>query len=54
MLLKAVKKWNLSIKDSFFVGDSISDYKAAKKIGLRFYYKDKDFFDKQIKKIIGK
>ncbi len=54
MLLKAVKKWNLSIKDSFFVGDSISDYKAAKKIGLRFYYKDKDFFDKQIKKIIGR
>ena len=54
MILKAIKKWNLSINDSFFIGDSISDYNAAKKIGLRFYYKDKGFFDKQIKRIVDK
>ena len=54
MILKAIKKWNLRINDSFFIGDSISDYNAAKKIGLRFYYKDNGLFDKQIKKIVGK
>ena len=54
MILKAIKKWNLRINDSFFIGDSISDYNAAKKIGLRFYYKDDGFFDKQIKRIVDK
>ena len=54
MILKAVKKWNLSINDSFFIGDSISDYNAAKKIGLRFYYKNNGLFDKQIKRIVSK
>ena len=54
MILKAVKKWNLSINDSFFIGDSISDYNTAKKIGLKFYYKDNGLFDKQIKRIIDK
>ena len=54
MIIKAIKKWNLRINDSFFVGDSISDYNAAKKIGLRFFYKDNGFFDKQIKIIINK
>ena len=52
MILKAINKWNLRINDSFFVGDSISDYNAAKKIGLKFYYKDSGFLDKQIKKIV--
>ena len=54
MILKAIKKWNLRINDSFFIGDSISDYNAAKKIGLRFYYKDNGLFDKQIKRIVDK
>jgi len=54
MILKAIKKWNLRINDSFFVGDSITDYNAAKKIGLKFYYKDNGFFDKQIKRIVDK
>jgi len=52
MILKAINKWNLRINDSFFVGDSISDYNAAKKIGLKFYYKDSGSLDKQIKKIV--
>ncbi len=54
MILKAIKKWNLRINDSFFVGDSISDYNASKKIGLKFYYKDNGLFDKQIKRIVAK
>ncbi len=54
MIIKAIKKWNLNINDSFFVGDSISDYNAAKKLGLKFYFKNKGLFDKQIKRIIDK
>ena len=54
MILKAIKKWNLRINDSFFIGDSISDYNAAKKIGLKFYYKNNRLLDKQIKRIIDK
>ena len=54
MILKAIMKWNLRIKDSFFIGDSMSDYNAAKKIGLRFYYKNNELFNKQIKRIVGK
>ena len=53
-ILKAVDKWNINLKKSFFIGDQITDLEAAKRAGLRFYYKDKDFFDKQIKKIIGR
>ena len=39
MLLKAINKWNININDSFFIGDSISDFNAAKKIRIKFYYK---------------
>ena len=40
MILKAVNKWNINLKKSFFIGDQITDFKAAKKAGLKFYYKD--------------
>ena len=40
MILKAVKKWNINLKKSFFIGDQITDFKAAKKAGLKFYYKE--------------
>lgn len=36
MLKKAIKKWNISIKESYFVGDKITDYQAAKKTKIRF------------------
>ena len=52
MILKAINKWNINIKDSFFIGDSITDYMAAKKIGLKFFYKDIDLLSLQIKNII--
>ena len=54
MLLKAIKKWNININDSFFIGDSISDFNAAKKIKIKFYFKKKISLYKQIKTIINK
>ncbi len=36
MLKKAIKKWNINIKESYFVGDKITDYQASKKTKIRF------------------
>ena len=52
MFLKAEKKWNINMNKSFFIGDSITDYKASKKLKLKFYYKRKGSLYNQIKKII--
>ena len=53
MLLNAIKKWNIDFKDSFFIGDSISDLNASKKAGIKFYYKEKNPLNIQLKKIIN-
>ena len=37
MLNKAIKKWNINKKRSFFIGDSLSDYLAAKKSHIKYY-----------------
>ena len=52
MLLKAIKKWNISVKDSFFIGDKITDKQAAKKTGVKFYYKKKISLYKQVRLIL--
>ena len=44
---------NIDIKSSFFIGDSVSDYEAAKKLNLKFYYKKDISLYKQIKHIIS-
>ena len=36
MIIKAIKKWNIDIKKSFFVGDSLSDKLASKKSKIKF------------------
>lgn len=42
MILKAIKKWNINTKKSFFIGDSSSDKLAAKKSKIKFInYKEK-------------
>ena len=42
MILKAIKKWNINIKKSFFIGDSLSDKLAAKRSKIKFInYKEK-------------
>ena len=52
MLIKAINKWNINIKKSYFIGDSISDFKASRKINLKFFYKTKESLLKQVKNII--
>jgi len=52
LLIKAIKKWNININKSLFIGDSITDFKAAKKINLNFVYKsDKSLFN-QVKNLL--
>ena len=54
MLIKAILKWNIDLKNSFFIGDSKTDFMAAKKVGVKFYYKDKVSLLNQFKKILNK
>ncbi|WP_440680864.1 HAD-IIIA family hydrolase [Candidatus Pelagibacter sp. HIMB1623] len=52
MFEKAIKKWNIDTKKSYFIGDKITDRLASKKASVRFYYKNKTSLYKQIKDII--
>ncbi len=36
MLKKAIKKWNINVKYSYFVGDKTIDYKASKKSKIKY------------------
>ena len=51
MILKAVNKWNINIKKSFFIGDQTTDLKAAKEVGIKFYFKENKPLIKQLMKI---
>ena len=53
MLIKSINKWNINIKKSYFIGDSLSDFEASKKINLKFFYKTKGSLLKQVKNIIS-
>tara|TARA_B110000977_G_C11065615_1_gene487699 strand:+ start:1279 stop:1752 length:474 start_codon:yes stop_codon:yes gene_type:complete len=37
MLEKTIAKFNISVKDSFLIGDSLRDVQAAEKVGLKAY-----------------
>ena len=52
MLIKAINKWNIDKKRSFFIGDSVTDNIAAKKIKIKFYYKNKTNLFNQLRKIL--
>ena len=52
MFLKAIKKWNINIKSSAFIGDKMTDKIAAKKCNVKFYFKKNLSLYKQIKEII--
>ena len=52
MFLKAIKKWNVDITQSFFIGDQLTDKLAAKRSKIKFYYKINHSLLKQIKSII--
>ena len=53
MIKKLIKKWKISYKRSFMIGDKNSDRIAARKSKLYYEYAKKDFL-KQVKNIDGK
>ena len=53
MLLKAIKDWSLIKSEITMIGDKKSDKIAAKKTGIKFFYKSKKInLYSQVKKII--
>jgi len=50
MIKKLIRKWNVDKKNSFMLGDRISDKKAAQKTNLYFEYPKYNFFS-QVKRI---
>ena len=52
MFLKAIKKWNIDVNASVFIGDKITDKIAAKKSKVKFYFKNNISLFKQVKNII--
>ena len=45
MIIDLKKYWNIKIKDSIMIGDKKTDYIAAKKSNIKFYYiNDKNLF----------
>ena len=52
MFKKAIKKWNIDVKSSFFIGDKLSDKIAANKANLKFYFKKDISLYLQVKNII--
>ena len=53
MLEDAIKKWKIDRSLSVMIGDKLSDYLAAKKSKVKFYYKNNSNFKKQIIKILN-
>ena len=49
MIESLKRKWDIDLKNSFFIGDQKKDYLAAKKTKLNFYY-----FKKNILSVIKK
>ena len=39
MIIKAINKWNINIKNSIFIGDKLTDKFASNKCGIKFYFK---------------
>ncbi|OMH40121.1 D-glycero-alpha-D-manno-heptose-1,7-bisphosphate 7-phosphatase [Desulfurobacterium indicum] len=55
LFLRAAEKWNINLKESFMVGDKISDIEAGNRAGCKkSYLMKKDEFLKIAKLITGK
>ena len=52
MIEKIKVNWDLNLKKSFMIGDKVTDFKAAKKSKLKFFYPEDNFY-KQIRSIIN-
>jgi D,D-heptose 1,7-bisphosphate phosphatase len=46
MIKKAIKKWNIDVSKSYFIGDKKTDYMAAKKSKLKFIKENKNLRNK--------
>jgi len=54
MILKAINFFKIKKNNSFMIGDSKSDYFAAKKAGIKFEYKKNYSLKKQVQNIFEK
>jgi len=52
MFTKAINKWNIDPKKSYFIGDKNTDKKASNQAYVKFYYKKNISLYKQIKNIL--
>lgn len=52
MFTKAINKWNIDSKKSYFIGDKNTDKEASNQALVKFYYKKKISLYKQIKSIL--
>ena len=44
MIKKAIRKWNIDSKKSFFIGDTYADQMSAKKSNIKFYKANKNLY----------
>ena len=52
MIIKAIKKWNIDINSSAFIGDKETDKIAAERVKLKFFYKGNLSLYKIVKKFV--
>ena len=45
MIMKAIKKFNIDLKNSFMIGDKITDQIAAKRSKIKFFFKRKNLLE---------
>ena len=53
MFDKALDKWNIDPKQSYFIGDKITDKIASKRSDVKFYYKKDISLYKQVIDILS-
>ena len=46
MMLKAKKKWNIDLKNSFLIGDRYKDIMAGKKVGCKNFFINYNYNEK--------
>ena len=52
MIENIKNNWDINIKNSFMIGDKVSDKLASKKSKIKFFYAEPNFY-KQVRSIIG-
>ena len=54
LMIKNIRNnWNIDFKNSFMIGDQLSDFECAKSMKLKFYFREKNLL-KQLKNIVNK